>query len=141
MTKVTAYLLFNGNCETAFNFYKDVFGGELHIMRYKDMPQSDQPVPDSEKEKVLHLNLDVKGEMLLIGSDCSEAFSPPVKFGDNIALTISPDSEEEARRIFNELSEGGTIQMPFEIAFWGSWYGMFTDKFGISWMVNYDISK
>ena len=81
------------------------------------MPQSDQPVPDSEKEKVLHLNLDVKGEMLLMGSDCSEAFSPPVKFGDNIALTISPDSEEEARRIFNELSEGGTIQMPFEIAF------------------------
>lgn len=139
---ISPSLSFNGNCEEAFNFYKSVFGGEFsYVGRYKEMP-SDQPIPDSEKEKIMHISYPIDEKTTLMGGDTSEILGgPSIKFGDNISLVISPESEEDAKRIFNALSEGGEIEMPLEKTFWNALFGSFTDRFGISWMVNYQYGE
>lgn len=138
MPTVNPYLTFNGNCEEAFHFYKSVFGGEFpYIGRFKDMP-SETPIPDSIKEKVMHVSLPISKETTLMGCDSNEIFSQKATAGDNISLSINTESEAEAIRIFNGLSEGGTISMPLEKSFWGALFGMFADKFGIHWMVSYE---
>lgn len=141
MVTVNPYLNFNGNCEEAFLFYKSVFGGEFpYVGRYSEMP-SEQALPESEANKIMHMSLPISKETTLMGSDSNEAFGPPATFGDNITISVNTDSEEEALRIFNGLSEGGIVKMPMEKTFWGSYFGMFVDKFGINWMVNYDYEK
>lgn len=141
MTTVNANLSFKGNCEAAFNFYKSVFGGNfINIYRYKDMPTG-VTIPEAEKEKILHIGLPISKETILMGADSSELFGRPTQFGNNITISISPDSEESARRIFNALSAGGEIIMPLEKSFWGSLFGMFVDKFGINWMLNYEYNQ
>lgn len=138
MAAVNPYLSFNGNCEAAFNFYKSVFGGEFtYLSRFKDMP-SEQPIPDTEKEKILHMLLPIGSGTILMGSDTSEVFGIRTKFGDNISLSVNTDSENETQRIFNELSAGGQIIMPLEKMFWGALFGHFTDKYGVLWMINYE---
>lgn len=138
MAAVNPYLSFNGNCEAAFNFYKDVFGGEFtYLGRLKDKP-TEQPIPDAEKEKIIHMSLPIGGGTILMGSDTSEIFGVTTKFGDNISLSVNTDSEQEAHRIFDQLSVDGNIIVPLEKAFWGSLYGYFTDKFGVLWMINYE---
>ena len=129
------YLLFNGNCEEAFNFYRSVFGGEFRggIMRFGSAP-SETP-NEKEANLVMHVTLPV-GNTLLMGSDTSEAHGKVS--GNNISVSIIADSEDEATRIFNGLSAGGKVTMALDKTFWGAYFGMFTDKFGISWMVNYD---
>ncbi len=143
MTTVNAYLTFNGTCEAAFDFYKSVFGGEYaYVGRYKDMPPSNDPncpAPSTaDGEKIMHVSLPISKETILMGSDSSEAFGKATTMGDNIALSINTHSTEEADRLFNGLSTGGRINMPMEKTFWGAYFGMFTDKFGVHWMVNYD---
>lgn len=141
MATVNPYLTFNGNCEEVFNFYRSVFGGEFtYVGRYKDMP-SEKPIPDSEKEKIMHVSLPISGETVLMGGDSSETFGCVAEFGNNIALSVNTNSQEEATRIFNELSLGGKVTMPLDKTFWGAFFGMFTDKFGINWMVNYDLKS
>ena len=140
MPKVNCYLSFNGTCESAFNFYKSVFGGELTLLRYKDMP-SEHPIPESEKNKVLHAYLPISKETSLIGADTSEAFGHKTTFGDNMAVSVTADSEEEAKRIFDALSKKGKVIMPLEKAFWGALFGQFTDQFGVLWMVHYQMNK
>ena len=140
-TTVNPYLTLNGNCEEAFNFYKSVFGGEFTFVgRFNDMP-GESPIPDSEKEKIMHISLPISKETILMGSDSSEAFGQITTPGNNIALSINTLSESEAKRIFSELSEEGTVAMPIEKTFWGALFGMFTDKYGINWMVNYDYEQ
>lgn len=140
MATVNPYLTFNGNCEEAFNFYKSVFGGEFStISRYKDMP-SDEPIPESEKEKIMHVYLRLSKETALMGCDAS-GFCGEVNDGDNISLSISAESEEEARSIFDALSAGGLVTMPLEKVFWGALFGSFTDKFGINWMISHEYRK
>jgi PhnB protein len=143
MVTVNPYLTFNGNCEEAFNFYKSVFGGEFpYLGRFKEMPPMDgQEVPESEGEKIMHVSLPISKETTLMGSDTSEAFGQAAKQGDNIAISINTDSEAEAEKLFNGLSEGGKVSMPLNKTFWGAYFGMFTDKFGIHWMVNYDYEQ
>ena len=137
MPTLNPYISFNGNCEEAFNFYKSVLGGEFtYLGRFKDMP-TEQPIPDSDKEKIMHVSLPVSKETILMGSDTTDNFGHTVTPGDNFSLSINADSEDDAKRIFNELSAGGTVKMPLEKTFWGSLFGMFTDKFGIHWMVSY----
>ena len=141
MAKVNIYLTFSGNCEAAFNFYKSVLGGEFnHVARYKEMP-ADTPVPDADKEKILHIGLPVSKETILMGCDTSELFGTKVVAGSNFSITITPDNEAEARRMFGALAEGGTIGMPLEKQFWGSLSGALTDKFGINWMVDYSLEE
>ena len=140
MTTINPYLIFNGNCEEAFLFYKSVFGGEFPYMgKFKDMPPSEDssPLADGDGEKIMHVSLPISGGTVLMGSD-SNASSGVVKMGDNVSLSINTDSREEADRLFNGLSSGGTVKMPMEKTFWGAYFGMFIDKFGIHWMINFD---
>ncbi|WP_165020243.1 VOC family protein [Dysgonomonas sp. ZJ279] len=136
MLAVNPYLSFNGTCETAFNFYKSVFGGDFEFIgRYKDIPGED--IPESEKDKIMHISLPLTEAVRLMGADSSEIFGQTTKFGDSVTLTLCTENEAETKRIFNALSEGGKIIMPLEKTFWADLYGMFTDKFGISWAINY----
>jgi PhnB protein len=137
MTTVNAYLTFLGNCEAAFNFYKSVFGGDFtYIGRFKDMP-SEQSLPEEDQEKIMHVSLPI-GSTVLMGSDTAGSWGGNTIFGNNISLSINAESREEADRLFNGLSAGGKVTMPMEKTFWGAYYGMFVDKFGINWMVNFD---
>jgi PhnB protein len=137
MAEISTYLTFKDNCEEAFNFYKSVFGTEFYtLMRFGDNPAAYQPA-DGEKQKVMHVALPIGKKTMLLGSDTPDAMGP-VNQGNNVSITIHPDSEEEADRLFNGLSAGGKVTMPLSKAFWGAYFGMFNDKFGIHWMVNYD---
>jgi len=143
MATINPYLTFDGNCEAAFNFYKSVFGGEFPFLgRFKDMPpMQGRTIPASEGEKIMHVSLPISGGSVLMGSDRSASFGPPVTIGNNFSISINAASEAEADKLFGGLSQGGRVTLPMAKAFWGAYFGMFTDKFGISWMVNYDYSK
>lgn len=143
MAKINPYLTFNGTCEEAFTFYKSVFGGEFpYVGRYKEMPPIDgKSAPTSEGEKIMHISLPISSETILMGSDSSEAFGKATTLGDNFSISINADSEEEAKKLFTGLSAGGKLTMPLDKTFWGSLFGMFTDKFGIRWMVNFDYNQ
>ena len=138
MASVHPYLNFNGNTEEAFNFYLSVFGGEFTtLQRFENIP-SDVPIPPgSNPDKIMHVALPIGKETVLMGSDVPESI-PPVTMGTNFCISINAESEEDAQRLFNGLSAGGQVTMPLDKTFWGAYFGMFTDKFGIQWMVNYD---
>lgn len=141
MAQVNPYLTFNGTCEEAFNFYKSIFGGEFaHIGKFKDMP-SEKPLAEDVANMIMHVSLPISSETILMGSDMHESFGFSVQAGSNFAVSINTDSEEEATKIFNGLSAGGNVTMPLAKTFWGAFFGMFTDKFGIHWMVNYDYEQ
>ncbi len=143
MTTVNVYLSFDGQCEAAFNFYRSVFGGQFnYVGRFSDMPSSDRPIPDADKNKIMHMGLPISKETMLLGSDVSEAFgSPKIVAGNNFSICVNPSSEDEARRIFDGLAAGGYVAMPMGKTFWDSLFGMLTDKFGINWMVDYELPK
>ena len=141
MTTVNVYLNFNGNCEEAFNFYRSVFGGEFpYIGRFKDMPSQEgmPPLSKEMEDKIMHVSLPISNETMIMGSDTGGEWAPGFKQGNNFSISINTDSKEEADRLFNSLSEGGQITMPLENTFWGDYFGMFTDKFGINWMVSFN---
>lgn len=140
MTTVNVYLTFGGNCEEAFNFYKSVFGGEFQFIgKFKDMPPIDgKTCPPSEGEKIMHVSFPISTETMLMGSDSSEAFGQATIIGNNFSISINSDNKEEANKLFAGLSEGGKVTMPMNDTFWGAYFGMFTDKFDINWMVNVD---
>ncbi len=140
MAAVNPYLNFNGNTEEAFNFYKSVFGGEFPmVMRFKDVP-SEHKMSESEGEKIMHIALPIGLGTVLMGSDVPEAFGKAV-VGTNFYISISTQSEEEANKLFNGLSAGGQVTMPMGKVFWGSYFGMFKDKFDVQWMVSYDYNQ
>lgn len=144
MTTLNVYLTFAGNCEEAFNFYKSVLGGDFaYVGRFKDMPPSDNcpPVPEEDKEKIMHISLPISKETVLMGSDSSEAFGQVTTQGNNFSLSVNADSKEEVDRIFAGLSEGGQVTMPADETFWGAYFGMFVDKFGIQWMVSCELEQ
>ena len=140
MTLVNVYLTFNGNCEEAFTFYKSVFGGEFPYMgRFKDMPADEsKKMPDADANKIMHVSLPISKETMLMGSDVGGEWSPHFSVGNNFSISINTDSKNEADRIFNGLSAGGIVTMPMNKTFWGDYFGMFTDKFGINWMVSFN---
>jgi PhnB protein len=140
MATINPYLGFDDTCEAAFNHYKSVFGGEFGMfMRFKDAP-GDTPPPAEDANKVMHVSLPIAPGFVLMGSDrgCNMG---KTTFGDNVSISINAESEAEADRIFNGLSAGGTVTMPMNKTFWNAYFGMFTDKFGIHWMVNYDYNQ
>jgi PhnB protein len=142
MATINPYLNFNGNTEEAFNFYKSVFGGEFAaVMRFKDAPAGDcegMKVAESEREKIMHIALPIGNGNILMATDGLESMGQNFKVGDNFSISISADSREEADELFSGLSEGGTVEMPLADAFWGDYFGMLQDKFGIQWMVSYN---
>lgn len=142
MTTINPYLIFNGYCEAAFLFYQSVFGGEIPYMgKFNEMPaEGNSPkLTEEDGNKVMHVCLPI-GNTMLMGSDSNEA-SGEVKFGGNFSVSINVESTEEADRIFTGLSAGGNPYMPMNKTFWGAYFGMFTDKFGVNWMVNFDEKK
>lgn len=140
-TVINPYLTFNGNCEEAFNFYKQVFGGKFSFLgRFKEMPpQEGQPLLlDSDGEKIMHVSLPISEETILMGSDTTPTFGGQAIEGNNFSVSISAPSPEKADTFFNGLSAGGMVTMPMSNTFWGSYFGMLKDKFGIQWMVSFD---
>ncbi|MFZ1580040.1 MAG: VOC family protein [Saprospiraceae bacterium] len=140
MTTVNVYLNFDGQCEEAFSFYKSVFGGEFsYIGRFNEMPQDENiKLSEADGNKIMHVSLPISAETNLFGSDTVGAWSPKLVQGNNYSISINASSKEEADRLFNGLSAGGKVTMPLENTFWGAYFGMFTDKYGINWMVNFD---
>ncbi|TZF83820.1 VOC family protein [Pedobacter sp. BS3] len=139
MATTNTYLNFNGNCEEAFNFYKSVFGGEFsYIGRFGEMPESGEyKVPEADRNKIMHVGLPI-GTSMLMGSDYGCEWAPNFKQGNNFSISVSADSKEEADRIFNALAAGGQVTMPMNNTFWGDYFGMLTDKFGINWMMSFN---
>jgi PhnB protein len=140
MAAINPYLTFNGNCEEAFTFYKAAFEHEFqYIGRFGEMPPQEgmSPLPESEMNKIMHVSLPISKETILMGSDTNEMHGL-VTMGSNVSVSINTESKTEADNLFQKLSAGGHVVMPMEKTFWGAYFGMFTDKFGIHWMVNFD---
>jgi len=141
MATVNPYLNFNGNTEEAFNFYKSVFGGEfITVQRFKDTPEADN-IPEADRDKIMHIALPIGKGTILMATDALESMGHPLTVGNNFYMSVSTESEKEADKFFKALSAGGRITIPLEKAFWGAYFGMFTDKFGIQWMINYDYNQ
>jgi PhnB protein len=138
MALINPHINFNGNAEEAFTFYKSVFGGEFAmIMRLKDLSSPEFPVAEKDADKILHIALPV-GKNILMGNDVPESMGRVNEKENRSKISISAESKEEADKLFNGLSVGGEIEMPIADSPWGSYFGMFRDKFGIEWMVDFD---
>lgn len=141
MATVSVYLNFSRNTEEAFLFYKSVFGGEFSgggIARLGDIPpmEGGPQIADSDKNLIMHIELPILGGFKLMGTDAPESMGFQLNFGNNVYITLDPDTREETKRLFDSLSEGGKVTMPLQDMFWGAYYGTFIDKFGVQWMFN-----
>ena len=142
MAVLNPYLNFAGNTEEAFNFYRSVFGGEfIMLQRFSQTPDAEK-IPEKDRNMIMHISLRIgktgsSMNNILMGTDAPESMGFHLTQGNNFYLCLSPESEEEAKELFEKLSEGGNVSMPMQQMFWGALYGDFTDKFGIKWMVNY----
>jgi len=141
MARVSTYLNFPRNTEEAFNFYRSVFGGDFSgggIARFSDIPQGDgaPPLPEEDKNLVMHIELPILGGHSLMGTDAPESMGFKVNFGNNIYINLEPDTKAETKKLFDALSAGGEITMALEDMFWGAYFGSCTDKFGVQWMFN-----
>ncbi len=140
MAQINPHINFNGNAEEAFNFYQSVFGGEFaRIVRLKDMSSPDYPVEEKDANKIMHIDLPI-GKNVLMGNDVPESSGPVNELENRSKISISAASREEADHLFSGLSAGGTIEFPIGDSPWGSYFGMFRDKFGIEWMVDFEPS-
>jgi len=135
--KLHAYLNFPGNAEEAFTFYRSIFGGELSVYRFKDMPMEGVELAPEDEDKVMHVSLPIGEDSVLMASDTPQSFGRELVQGNNVYVSAHPASREEADRIFNALAEGGGIEMPIADQMWGDYYGSLRDRFGIHWMVNH----
>jgi PhnB protein len=139
MAQINPYIHFNGNAEEAFTFYKSVFGGEFAMVtRFKDMALPDFPMPENEADKIMHIALPIGKGSILMGSDTPQSLGRHNENETRTKMSISVDSKEEADQLFHGLSEGGQIEMPIADSPWGSYFGMFRDKFGFEWMIDFD---
>jgi len=138
MALINPYIHFNGNAEEAFTFYKSVFGGEFsRILRYKDLSGTEYPIAENDANRLMHIVLPIGKNNMLIGSDVLEIMGQVTENDNRNTIYISAESREEADKLFNGLSEGGKIEMPIADGPFGSYFGMFADKYGIQWMVDF----
>lgn len=139
MAQINPYIHYNGNAEEAFTFYKSVFGGEFAmVVRFKDMANPGQPVSENEAEKIMHIALPIGKNSVLMGSDTPEFMGKQNEQENRSKIMVNAESKAEADHIFNGLSVGGTVEVPIEESPWGSYFGMFRDKYGIEWMVDFE---
>lgn len=144
MTTVNVYLTFDGDCKQAFDFYKSVFGGEYpYVGTFGEMPPQEgiPPVPDNMKDRIMHITLPIGDGTVIMGSDTGGEWGKNFSKGNNFSISVNTDSIEEAKRIYNGLSVGGKLTMPMDKTFWGAYFGMLQDKFGINWMVNCELAE
>lgn len=138
MALINPHINFNGNAEEAFNFYRSVFGGEFAtIVRFKDLSSADHPVDEDEADKIMHIALPINGNVLM-GNDVPKFMGRVNENENRSKISVGTESREEADRLFNGLSAGGTVEFPIGDSPWGSYFGMFRDKYGIEWMVDFD---
>ena len=139
MALINPYIHFNGNAEEAFTFYKSVFGREFtKVMRYKDLSSPEYPVAENDANRIMHIALPIGKSNALMGSDVLEIMGQVTENDNRNTISISAESREEADKLFNGLSEGGKIEMPITDGPFGAYFGMFADKYGIQWMVDFD---
>ena len=140
MARVSTYLNFPRTTEQAFVFYKSVFGTEfpMPIARYRDIPPhpGQPPVPEADKNLVMHVELPILAGHMLMGTDVSETMGGPFTPGNNVTINLEPDTRADTDRLFKALSDGGKVQIPLMEMFWGGYFGSLTDKFGMRWMFN-----
>lgn len=142
MAQINPYIHFNGNAEEAFTFYKSVFGGEFAmISRFKDMSNPEYPVSEKEANKMMHIALPIGKYSVLMGSDTPEFMGRHNEHENRSKISITAESKEEADKLFFGLSADGKVEMPITDSPWGSYFGMFRDKYGIEWMVNFESKK
>lgn len=138
MASVSTYLNFPDNTEEAFKFYQSVFGGEFigGISRFGEAPPMEgmPPMPESDKNLVMHVALEITGGFQLMGSDSPASMGFKVNMGNNVLINLQPDTRIETERLFHALSEGGIVTMDLQEAFWGDYFGSCVDKFGVNWM-------
>jgi len=139
MRAINPWINFNGNAEEAFTFYKSVFGGEFSkIVRFKDLSSAEFPVPKNEENKIMRIALPVGKHNLLLANDVPEFMGRVCENENRSKISVSADSREEAVKIFNGLSAGGSVEGPIGDTPWGTFAGMFRDKYGIEWIVEFD---
>ncbi len=140
MSTVSIYLNFPRNTEEAFNFYKEVFGGEFegHVARMGDVPtvEGQPPIAEADKNLVMHVCLPILNGFKLMGTDAPESMGFKVVMGNNLYINLLTDTRAETETLFSKLSEGGKIDMPLTDMFWGDYFGSLIDKFGVQWMLN-----
>lgn len=139
MAHINPYINFNGNTEEAFNFYQSIFGGEFtKIIRMKDMSSVEFPVAENDANKIMHIGLKI-GENILMGNDVPEFLGTVNENENRSKICVNSESREEADQLFNGLSAGGTVEYPLGDSPWGTYFGMLRDKYGIEWMIEFEV--
>ena len=142
MTTINPWINFNGNAEEALTFYKSVFGGEFtKIIRFKDLESTEFPVAEKEKNKIMHIALPVGKSNVLIANDVPEILGRVNENENRSKILINTESKEEADKLFNGLSAGGNVEGPMGDSPWGTYFGMFRDKYGIEWMIEFFLNS
>jgi len=138
MASINPHINFNGNAEEAFLFYKSVFGGTFSkIVRFKELASAEFPVATHEANKIMHIALPI-GKSILMANDVPEVLGRTNENENRSKIVIHTESKAEAENLFKGLSAGGLIEMPLDNSPWGSYFGMFRDKYGIEWMIEFD---
>ena len=137
---LSTYLTFDGNCRQAFEFYRSVFGGDFSAFQTFGDGPPDMGVPEAEKGRVMHVSLPV-GSSVLMGSDSCSAFGPAPVVGTNFSISIVGQSKRHCDEMCAKLSDGGSVTMPVQQTFWNAYFGTWTDRFGINWMINYQMPQ
>lgn len=140
MAQINPHVMFNGNTEEAFNFYKSVFGGEFAmVVRFKDMPGGPNSMwTESEANNIMHIALPIGKNSILMANDVPSGLGQVNENENRSKISVNAESKEEADKIFNGLSAGGQIEMPIGDSPWGTYFAMFRDKYGIEWMIDFD---
>ncbi len=142
MAKINPHIHFNGNTEEAFEFYQSVFGGSFtKIVRYKDLPNMGYAFPENELNKIMQISLPIGDSSVLTGSDVPDILGQVSENENRSKITISVESKEEADKLFNGLSAGGTVEMPLSETPWCAYFAAFRDKYGIEWMINFSVQQ
>jgi len=140
MPRTSTYLNFPRTTEAAFRHYKSVFGGDFAgpVARFKDLPpqEGSPPLPEADRNLILHIELPILGGHVLMGTDASDSMGFKVVFGNNVFINLEPDTRSETDRLFAALSADGQVGMPLQDMFWGAYFGSCTDRFGVQWMFN-----
>ena len=142
MTTINPWINFNGNAEEAFTFYKSVFGGEFtKVMRFKDIASPEFPVAEKDENKIMLIALPIGKSNVLMANDVPEFMGQVNENENRSKISVSVESKEEADKLFNGLSAGGKVEVPMDDSSWGSYFGMFRDKYGIEWIIEFSPSK
>lgn len=142
MATLNPWINFNGNAEEAFTFHKSVFGGEFtKVVRFKDIASAEFPVPEKEENKIMYIALPIGAGSMLIANDVPEVMGQVNERENRSKILVNAESKEEASRLFAGLSVGGEVEGPMGDSLWGSFAGMFRDKYGIEWIIEFSPSK